>query len=627
MIAEIGFYFLILAVLVSSLQIYAGFTHKIKLAEIASTLSFTCVAASFCALMWVFATTDLSVFLVVENSHSLKPWLYKVTGTWGNHEGSMLLWILILTLMGAIIAVFDKRLTDTFKSNVLGFQACLTLGFLAFSILTSNPFTRIFPTPLDGDGLNPLLQDPGLAFHPPLLYIGYVGFSIVFAFALAALNTDEIHKNWASWVRPWTLIAWTGLSAGIALGSWWAYYELGWGGWWFWDPVENVALVPWFTGTALIHCALVMEKRGSLPGWTLFLAIMTFAASMLGTFLVRSGLLTSVHSFASDPARGLFILGLCAFFIGFAFVLFALKYPKQKEDVYFTPISRDGFLILNNLFMVTLAITVFVGTIYPLILEMVNAKSANVGAPYFNAVFLPLALPGLLFMGLAPLIPWKKADRKHVMRAVTKIFIPLAIISLSLVIFYTPNRFWEVIGIFIGLWLIIASFFILIDAKRIGAIKLDRWAVSCAHFGVGLLVFGTLSTFVWTSEKTYLLSPEQEVSLNNYAFTFDEASQDTIYNYLSNTATLEVRKNDDFITYLNPEKRFYPVSGQTTTEAAIYLDIWGDIYAVLGDVTQDLGDTRVIKVIIHPFVGLLWIGFGFIVLGGILATINRAKDL
>lgn len=630
MIPELGFYLLILALMTSLVQIYAGHRNISKLTEMAASLTFACITLSFCALIWSFAITDLSVLTVTSNSHSMKPWLYKITGTWGNHEGSMLLWVLILSLFGALIALFDKNMPQAFKDKTLMIQAALIFGFLSFIIITSNPFMRLYPAPLDGQGLNPLLQDPGLAFHPPLLYIGYVGFSIVFALGLAALITGEIHKNWATWIRPWVLIAWSGLSAGIALGSWWAYYELGWGGWWFWDPVENIALVPWLTGTALLHCALVMEKRGSMARWTLFLAIVTFVTSMLGTFLVRSGVLTSVHSFATDPARGLFILSLCGIYTLWGFILFALRTPKTAH-VDFSPISRDSFLLLNNLFVITLAATILIGTLYPLLAESLNWPAASVGAPYYNAVFLPLSLPAFLLMGLGFLIPWKKADRKHISAAILKLSVPSLVALIGLSLWQKPTSIWEIIGVVCAFWLIFSSIEYLLSAAqyktaRLKTLPMDRWASAVAHFGIGLVILGTLSTFVWTKENTYLLEKGQAANIAGYRFELSEIKEGPKDNYISNQAVLDVYDESGFVTKLTPEKRYYPVSGQTTTEAAIHLSIAGDLYAVLGDISEDTPHTRIIKIQHHPLVGLLWLGFGFIVSGGLLSLANRIQQ-
>ncbi|MEQ9812414.1 MAG: heme lyase CcmF/NrfE family subunit, partial [Azospirillaceae bacterium] len=409
MIPELGHFALVLALVVAFLQAlvplvgaWRGHGGMMAVATPAALVQLALVAIAFAALTYAYLVSDFSVLNVVENSHSAKPWLYKLTGVWGNHEGSMLLWILMLALFGAMVAAFGRNLPTSLKARVLAIQGLIGVGFLLFILVTSNPFLRADPAPLDGNDLNPLLQDPGLAFHPPMLYFGYVGFSMAFSFAIAALIEGRVDAAWARWVRPWTLVAWCGLTAGIALGSWWAYYELGWGGWWFWDPVENASFMPWLTGTALLHSAMVVEKRDTLKSWTILLAIVTFGLSLLGTFLVRSGVLTSVHAFAVDPARGLFILVLLALTIGGALTLFAVRAPRLKGGGLFAPISREGGLILNNLLLSTAALTVFLGTLYPLFVEVAGGSRISVGPPYSNAVFLPVASPLVAAMAVGP---------------------------------------------------------------------------------------------------------------------------------------------------------------------------------------------------------------------------------
>ncbi|MDX1424463.1 MAG: heme lyase CcmF/NrfE family subunit, partial [Kiloniellales bacterium] len=417
MIPEIGHFALILALLVALVQgsvpmlgAARGRGDWMVLAGPTALLQLALMATAFLALMQAYVVSDFSVLNVAQNSHSAKPLLYKITGVWGNHEGSMVLWILILALFGAAVALFGGNLPETLKARVLAVQAWIAAGFLLFTILTSNPFARLVPAPADGADLNPLLQDPGLAFHPPMLYTGYVGFSIAFSFAIAALIEGKVDAAWARWVRPWTLVAWSFLTAGIALGSWWAYYELGWGGWWFWDPVENVSFMPWLMGTALLHSAIVVEKRDALKVWTILLAILTFSLSLIGTFIVRSGLLTSVHAFATDPERGLFILILLCLTIGGSLALFAWRAPALKSGGLFDPISREGALVLNNLLLATACATVFLGTLYPLFVEALGGAKISVGEPYFNATFVPIMVPLVVAMAVGPLLPWKRAD-------------------------------------------------------------------------------------------------------------------------------------------------------------------------------------------------------------------------
>src|SRR6187399_2101619 len=417
MIIELGHFALILALGVALVQMAlpawgarTGDARLMGTAEPAALAQLTLIAFAFLALTHAYVTSDFSVETVWANSHSAKPMLYKISGVWGNHEGSMLLWALILALFGAAVAVFGSNLPDSLRARVLGVQALIGVGFLAFLLFTSNPFERLSPAPADGNGLNPLLQDPGLAFHPPLLYLGYVGFSVTYAFAIAALLEGRVDPAWARWVRPWTLAAWCFLTLGIALGSWWAYYILGWGGFWFWDPVENASLMPWLAGTALLHSAIVVEKRDALKSWTVLLAILAFSLSLLGTFLVRSGVLTSVHAFAQDPARGMFILGFLILITGGGLALYAWRAPQLGSNALFQPISREGALILNNLLLCTLAATVLLGTLYPLFLDLVTGNKVSVGPPFFNATFVPICAPLFAALCVGPLLNWKRAE-------------------------------------------------------------------------------------------------------------------------------------------------------------------------------------------------------------------------
>ncbi|MBX9925630.1 MAG: heme lyase CcmF/NrfE family subunit, partial [Hyphomicrobiaceae bacterium] len=417
MIVELGHFALVLALVVALFQTTVpaygariGNTRLMETADTAALLQAGLLALSFAALTYAYVTSDFSVANVATNSHSTKPLIYKISGVWGNHEGSMLLWVLILSVFGAIVAVFGTNLPRPFKSITLSVQASVALAFLLFTVATSNPFLRLDPAPSDGRGLNPILQDPALAFHPPFLYMGYVGFSMAFSFAIAALVEGRTTAAWARWVRPWTLLAWMCLTLGIAMGSWWAYYELGWGGWWFWDPVENASFMPWLAGTALLHSAIVMEKRDSLKVWTILLAILTFSLSLMGTFLVRSGVLSSVHAFAVDPERGVFILAILAFFTGGGLALYAWRAAELRQGGVFGAVSRESGLVLNNILLTTACVTVLIGTLYPLALEAITGEKISVGAPYFNFTFIPLMLPLLLALPFGPLLAWKRGD-------------------------------------------------------------------------------------------------------------------------------------------------------------------------------------------------------------------------
>src|SRR3954471_4004862 len=473
MIPELGQFALILALAVAlvqgSLPFVGAARGDVRLMALGRTAALTqafLVILAFGALTQAYVTSDFSVANVVANSHSAKPLLYKISGVWGNHEGSMLLWALILAVFGAAVAVFGNNLPDSLRARVLGVQALIGVGFLAFILFTSNPFERVSPAPLDGNGLNPLLQDPGLAFHPPLLYLGYVGFSVTYAFAIAALLEGRVNAAWARWVRPWTLAAWCFLTCGIALGSWWAYYILGWGGFWFWDPVENASLMPWLAGTALLHSAIVVEKRDALKSWTVLLAILAFSLSLLGTFLVRSGVLTSVHAFAQDPARGMFILAFLSFYTGGALLLFAWRAPQLQGGGLFAPISREGGLLLNNLLLTTAAATVLLGTLYPLLLDVVAQQKVSVGPPFFNMTFVPLMVPLLVAMGVGPMLPWKRGDLWAALSRLKLAFAVTAGIALIVLIATGARSIGAACGLGLAAWLFAATFSELAD--RIG---------------------------------------------------------------------------------------------------------------------------------------------------------------
>ena len=464
MIAETGHYALILALVVAIVQtvlpLWGTRTRDPQLMAIAvpaAQVQFLLIAVSFAALMTAYVTSDFSLENVWANSHSAKPLIYKIAGVWGNHEGSMVLWVLILALFGAAVATFGSNLPDELQANVLSVQGSIAAAFVLFIVTTSNPFTRLDPAPLDGQGLNPVLQDPALAFHPPFLYTGYVGFSMAFSFAVAALIDGRIDAAWARWVRPWTLAAWMCLTLGIAMGSWWAYYELGWGGFWFWDPVENASFMPWLAGTALLHSALVMEKRDALKVWTILLAIITFSLSLMGTFLVRSGVLTSVHAFAVDPARGIFILAIMGTFIGGALTLFAIRAPLLVQGGLFAPISREGSLVLNNLLLTTACAAVFVGTLYPLALESLTGEKISVGPPFFNFTFVPLIVPLLVAVPFGPMLAWKRSDLVAAWQRLTAAA-ALSLLAMVLILGFQQHRPWLApFGIGLGIWLIVGA--------------------------------------------------------------------------------------------------------------------------------------------------------------------------
>ena len=640
MVVETGHFALILALVVAVAQgtlpmVGAHIRNQawMSLAVPAALLQFLLIAVSFGALTHAFVSSDFSVVTVASNSHTLKPMLYKVSGVWGNHEGSMLMWVLILSIYGAAVAAFGNNLRPSLKVRVLGVQALIGVGFLLFILLTSNPFDRLFPAPIDGNGLNPLLQDPGLAFHPPLLYLGYVGFSITFSFAMAALLEGRVDPAWARWVRPWTLAAWGFLTAGISLGSWWAYYELGWGGWWFWDPVENASFMPWLAGTALLHSAIVAEKRDALKSWTIFLAIIAFALSLLGTFLVRSGVITSVHAFASDPSRGVFILAILVITIGTAFALFAWRGPSLKGTGLFQPISREGGLLLNNFLLTVAAASVLLGTLYPLFLDVLEMGKVSVGAPYFNSVFVPMMVPMILVMGLAPFLNWKRADAAV---AVARLKIAVAVAVLGAVITWAMIDRASVLaafGIGIAIWLFAATLTEL--AGRIHLFKAPlgdvwrrlkhqpraSWGMTLAHAGLALAIAGMTASSAWRVEKIQSMRPGDQVEVFGYNFVLKDARNVQGPNYTALRGIFEVTKGSSFKLILEPEKRAYTVSNQPTTEAAIHPTFFGDLYAVIGDTDGKGG--FVTRIYFNPLVPWMWAGAFIMVLGAGISLSDR----
>lgn len=631
MIAELGHFALILSLFCAALQMAAGWKARkdgmeawLVVARRAAVFQCATITAAFAALIYSFVVSDFSLTLVVNNSHTLKPLLYKIAGTWGNHEGSMVLWVLILALFGALS--LRQAMPGAMRAMLLAVQGMQGVGILAFILFTSNPFVRLNPAPADGMDLNPLLQDPGLAFHPPLLYLGYVGFSIVFSFACAGLLTNAINRDWAALVRPWVLAAWSGLSAGIALGSWWAYYELGWGGFWFWDPVENASLMPWLCGTALLHSIIITRHRGALPRWSVLLALLAYTFSLLGTFLVRSGVLTSVHAFATDPSRGLFILGLLAVFAGGGFLLYALRAPDLKSDAGFKPVSRESALVLNNLILTAMAATILVGTLYPLILSSLNAGQISVGPPFFNATILPLAVPLILLMGVGPFLAWRKADLTAVRgQLTTAALITGAIVGLIFAI-QTETSFIVLGGFALGLWAIITT---LADTWAHRAkLTLSGWGMRLAHIGLGVAVIGIVGTTLWKIETAQILKPGEHLTAGRWTITLESVDAGFGPNYSTIMAHVTARTGDTAIK-LSPERRYYPVGGMATTEAAIHTSLRDDIYVVLGQ--QDTmgqtgpGNGWIIRATTHPLVALIWGGFALIAVGGVFALFGQHR--
>ncbi len=585
-----------------------------------------------------FIVSDFTVVNVASNSHSLKPMLFKIAGTWGSHEGSLLLWVLILTLFGAGVSLFGANIPATLKARTLAVQAWISTGFMSFMLLTSNPFDRVFPPPSDGNDLNPLLQDVGLALHPPFLYLGYVGFSIVFSFAVAALLEGRVDAAWARWVRPWTLAAWVFLTAGIVLGSWWAYYELGWGGWWFWDPVENVSFMPWLLGTALLHSAIVTEKRDAFKSWTILLAILTFSLSLLGTFVVRSGLLTSVHAFAVDPERGLYILLLLALSIGGSLALYAWRAPMMEAGGVFKPISREAGLLVNNLILGTATGTVLFGTLYPLFLEAVTGDKISVGAPFFNATFVPMMLPLVFFMGAGPYLSWKRADLGGVLQRVR--FVALASIVAMLVIWYLQDGgpLLAHISILLAAWLFFATlrewamrirlFEIPFADSMRRARNLPRAShgMTIAHAGLALVMIGVIGSSAWKSEEVVFVQPGAAIKISGFEVFFEGVERVRGPNYVADRGSLRVRKGGREITTLFPERRYYPIADSSTTESAIRSTLAGDLYtSIAAPASEDveLSGAWTLRILYEPLVNFIWIGSALLVLGGGMSLSDR----
>jgi cytochrome c-type biogenesis protein CcmF len=593
---------------------------------------FACIAFSFIALTFAHVTSDFSVLNVVENSHSSKPMIYKVTGVWGNHEGSMLLWVLILALFGAVVAIARNSVPARLRANTLAVQGAITIAFLLFILVASNPFVRIVPAPIEGQDLNPILQDPGLAIHPPLLYVGYVGFSISFAFAMAALIEGRIDAVWARAIRPWTLSAWVFLTLGIAMGSYWAYYELGWGGWWFWDPVENASLMPWLAGTALVHSTVVMEKRDALKVWTVLLAILTFSLSLVGTFLVRSGVLTSVHTFAVDPTRGVFILAILVLFIGGSLVLFAWRAPMLQQGGLFAPISREGALVVNNLLFATACATVFIGTLYPLALEAMTGEKISVGAPFFTLTFLPLVIPLLLLLPIGQALAWKRGDLLGTLQRLYAVFGLALAVTAALLALTLGGPVAAPLGIGLGVYLVLGALdevvrrawssdrSLKVIARRAAGLPRSTWGTVLAHSGVGLVVIG-IAASAWGVESLGTLKPGERLAAGPYQVRLERIVPRTGPNYREDAATLSVMRAGVEIGTLETMKRLYLTRGMPTTEAGIMSVGLGQIYASLGDVQQD--GAVALRLYYKPLVLLIWLGAVVMALGGAVSLTDR----
>ncbi|MEL6517962.1 MAG: heme lyase CcmF/NrfE family subunit [Pseudomonadota bacterium] len=638
MIVELGHFTLLLGFMVACVQMivplvgaHRGWRGWMAMGEPAATAQFILLAFSFAALTYAFVTSDFSLRLVVLNSHTLKPMIYKITGVWGNHEGSMLLWVLILALFGAMAAWFGGNLPPKLRARVIAVQGSIGVAFLAFLIFTSNPFLRLEVPPFDGQDLNPLLQDPGLAFHPPFLYIGYVGLSLSFSFAVAALIEGRVDAAWGRWVRPWTLLAWVNLTIGIALGSWWAYYELGWGGFWFWDPVENASFMPWLLAAALLHSAIVVEKREALKSWTILLAILAFGFSLLGAFIVRSGILTSVHAFANDPERGVYLLAITGIFTGGALTLFAARAGTMQAKGVFGVVSREGALVTNNVLLAVSCFVVFIGTIWPLVAEMFFDRKLSVGPPFFDAAFTPFMVALAIVLPIGALMPWKRASVSRAMQPLWGV-LALSLAVGALVWTLQTGRtilapigallaFWLVAGAAVDIWTRTGRGNIGSKLRRLRNLPRADWGKAVGHAGFGITVFGVAALTAWQIEDIRVAQIGDSYEVGNYEVTLVDVREVEGPNYLSTMAFIDVIDNGRPLERLTPEKRVYPVAGMPTTEAAINNGFTRDVYVVIGD--PQAGGGWAVRTFIKPYANWIWAGSIIMALGGLLSLTDR----
>ncbi|HUW25016.1 MAG TPA: heme lyase CcmF/NrfE family subunit [Gallionella sp.] len=638
MIPEIGNFALIIALFLAlclgSLPIIGAARDNTVLADTARPLAysqFVFIVIAFLCLVYAFVVDDFSVLYVAQHSNSQLPVVYKVSAVWGGHEGSLLLWALLLGGWILAVAMYSKHLPGEMVARVLGVMGLVSVGFLLFMLLTSNPFNRLLPAAADGRDLNPLLQDPGLVFHPPMLYMGYVGFSVAFAFAIAALLGGRLDATWARWSRPWTTVAWVFMTGGIALGSWWAYYELGWGGWWFWDPVENASFMPWLIGTALIHSLAVTEKRGAFKSWTVLLAIAAFSLSLLGTFLVRSGVLTSVHSFASDPKRGIFILSFLVIVIGVSLLLFAWRAPKIGLGGKFDLLSREALLLSNNVLLSVATASVFIGTLYPLFMDALGYGKLSVGPPYFEAVFVPLIVPMVLMMGLGPLARWKKFTLPELARRVRWAFASALLIALLLPLTMGEWSAMTALGLLMAFWIIATTILSLHERlgghgnfmQRARGQSLSYYGMQFAHLGVAIFIIGVTMVSSYETERDVRMDVGDVLREGGYEFRFNGVTDIEGPNYVAAEGRVSVSKNGKLVTEMFPEKRQYNVSGMPMTEAAIKASLLGDLYVSLGEPIPDSAGAWAVRVYIKPFIDWIWAGCLLMGLGGVLAVSDR----
>ena len=657
MTPELGHFALILALVCALAQVlvpaYGVATRNARAMGVAATAAqaqFFCTVVAFACLVTAFVQKDFSVVYVAANTHTATPLMYRISAVWGAHEGSLLLWGLMLSGWTCAVSIFNRKLPQDLVATALAVLGAVAVGFLLFMLITSNPFERHFPVPLEGRDLNPLLQDPGLIIHPPMLYMGYVGFSVAFAFAIAALISGKLDSAWVRWTRPWTTAAWTFLTMGITLGSWWAYNELGWGGWWFWDPVENASFMPWLAGTALIHSLAVTEKRGLLKSWTILLAILAFSLSLLGTFLVRSGVLVSVHAFASDPARGIFILGFLGTVVGSALTLYAWRAPKLKSEGGMNLFSREGLLLLNNVFLVVACAGVLIGTLYPLVVDALGIGKISVGPPYFNAIFFPLIAPLFVINAFGATTAWKKgrwsATRQQLIKPaalalVAAVTLPLLALWLAPVQASLATKFTVAAGVWFAVFTLASAG--LEVAKRIAAkrafdvpmgtalasVPAGAWGMTLAHLGLGMWMLGVAFATGYSAEKNVRLGPGQSAELAGYTYTFKGLSQSQGPNYQADQGSVEVTRNGAPVASLEPQKRYYPSQGSVMTESGVHPRLWRDLYVSLGepiDQNKPEGDWS-FRLYYKPMIRCVWLGGVLMFLGGLIALSDRRYRL
>jgi len=626
MMSSLGNFTLLLSLCFSILQIVI-FGKKsnyslLKFNKIIVNGLLLCSLISFFSLMYSYIVSDFSLLNVFQNSHTTKPLLYKISGVWGNHEGSMLLWILVLTIFNYFIFKLYNKKNSKFISKTLETQALIITGFILFTIFTSNPFEKMIPVQANGLGFNPILQDPALVIHPPLLYIGYVGFSAAFSMSIATLSLENSEKiPWHIYMKPFVLAAWTFLSIGIALGAVWAYYELGWGGWWFWDPVENASFMPWLLGTALLHSLIIVEKRKSLQAWVLLLSILVFLLSVIGTFLVRSGILTSVHTFALDPSRGIYILTFTALLGGYSLILFGIKSKKYFDNNYFTFFSKEGSILINNILMVVVCSTVFLGTIYPLLVEALTDNKISVGEPYYNSTVIPIMIPAILVMGIGPILGWGKENKSKILKKIFPSILLTTIMTIFIFFIYQSYSVIGIAGIILAFWIISNNLLILIKKN-----KNYSAGMIIAHLGIGLLILGITGSSIWQEEKIARMKIGSEVKIEKYNIVFEKINEIKGSNYVALRGNFLVYNNEKkIVTKLKPENRFYPVKNNFTTEASIHTNLFRDLYIVLGE--GNLNDGWTVRIYYNPLVIWIWIGSIVIFMGGIVSMNINLKKL